>query len=71
VTHLGGMSIRQVPFRWVARSHRGMYRYFAKRTSPLLRPLLAAALGTRAVVKAVAAMVGPGSYDRGHGGARA
>jgi N-acetylglucosaminyl-diphospho-decaprenol L-rhamnosyltransferase len=71
VTHLGGTSIRQVPFRWITRSHRGMYRYFAKRTSPLLRPLLATALGARAVVKAAAAIVGPGSYDHGHGGSRA
>jgi hypothetical protein len=42
-----------------------MYRYFAKRTSPLLRPLLAAAFGLRAATKSAAAALGLASYDRG------
>jgi GT2 family glycosyltransferase len=70
VVHLGGASIRQVPFRWIVRSHRGMYRYFAKRSSPPLRPLLAAAFGARALAKAAGVALGPASYARGQGRAR-
>jgi GT2 family glycosyltransferase len=69
VVHAGGASIRQAPWRWIARSHRGMYRYFAARTSPTLRPLLAAAVTARGFVKAGAAALGPGSYARGQGSA--
>jgi GT2 family glycosyltransferase len=67
VVHLGGASIRQVPLRWIYRSHRGMYRYFAKRTAAPLRPLLAAVFGVRATTKAISSVFGPGSYDRGQG----
>ena len=38
--HLGGVSIRQVPIRWVVESHRGMYRYFRSRRPSAVRPLL-------------------------------
>jgi N-acetylglucosaminyl-diphospho-decaprenol L-rhamnosyltransferase len=65
VVHLGGASIRQARLRWIVRSHRGMYRYFAKRTSPPNRPLLAAAFGARAVAKVVASALGVASYERG------
>jgi GT2 family glycosyltransferase len=65
VVHLGGDSIRQVPLRWIAGSHRGMYRYFAKRSSPLTRPLIALLVGLRALLKVLTA-AGPASYDRSH-----
>ena len=65
VVHHGGVSIRQAPWRWVVRSHRGMYRYYATRRSRLLRPLLAAVFATRALVKAGAMALGPARYDRG------
>jgi len=66
VTHLGGVSIRQVPFRWIVRSHRGIYLYFAtrhRRWRPWLGPVLAA----RAGMKLAAAVVSD-VYDRGHRG---
>jgi GT2 family glycosyltransferase len=66
VVHLGGASVRQVPFRWIVGSHRGMYRYFAKRTKPAVRPLLAAVILLRATTKAIAAAFGLASYERGH-----
>ncbi|MGH9032252.1 MAG: glycosyltransferase family 2 protein [Acidimicrobiia bacterium] len=68
VVHLGGTSIRQVPLRWIVGSHRGMYRYFAKRTTPVLRPALAAVVATRGVAKAAAAAMGPAAYERAHRG---
>lgn len=66
VVHVAGSSIRQVPLRWIAGSHRGMYRYFAKRTRPALRPLLALVIALRGAVKAVAALAGPAAYGRAH-----
>ncbi len=67
VVHLGGASIRQAPLRWIAGSHRGMYRYFAKRGSPVAP---ASARGgdraPRALVKAIGVIVGPATYDRSH-----
>ena len=68
VVHLGGTSIRQVPLRWIVGSHRGMYRYFAKRTSPALRPALAVVVTARGVAKAAAAAMGPAAYERAHRG---
>jgi GT2 family glycosyltransferase len=64
VIHLGGVSIRQVPFRWIVRSHRGIYRYFASR-HPWWRPWLAPLLVGRAGVKLAAAAVSD-VYERGH-----
>lgn len=64
VTHLGGVSIRQVPFRWIVRSHRGIYRYFAIR-HPWWRPWLAPVLVARAGLKLAAAAVSD-VYERGH-----
>jgi GT2 family glycosyltransferase len=64
VVHLGGVSIRQVPFRWIARSHRGIYRYFALR-HPWWRPWLAPLLAGRAALKLAAAAV-TDVYERGH-----
>lgn len=66
VVHVGGASIRQAPVRWIVGSHRGMYRYFAKRVSPVRRPLLGALIAARVLVKAAAAAAGPGNYDRSH-----
>ena len=51
VVHLGGTSIRQVPFRWIASQHRGMYRYFADRRSRAWRPWLAVLFTVRAAAK--------------------
>jgi GT2 family glycosyltransferase len=68
VTHLGGTSIRQVPLRWVVNSHRGMYRYFAKRTPVLLRPFLATVIALRGLLKAAALGVsGRADYERALG----
>ena len=64
VTHHGGTSSRQVPVRWVLRQHRGMYRYFADRSSPWLRPALGAAFGGRAVLKLAGLAVGATRYER-------
>jgi GT2 family glycosyltransferase len=71
VVHLGGASIRQVPFRWVVSSHRGMYRYFAKRRPAYWRPMLAAAIGARAALKLAATGAGLAMYELGHGDRRA
>jgi len=65
VVHLGGVTVRQVPYRWIARSHRGMYRYFADRSSPAARPALAAAFAARAAVKAAAVAGGAWGYRTG------
>jgi GT2 family glycosyltransferase len=62
VVHLGGVTLRKAPMRWVAGSHLGMYRYFATRSSPAARPLLAIAVGARAAAKAAAVAVGAWSY---------
>lgn len=70
VVHLGGASIRQVPFRWVVSSHRGMYRYFAKRRPAYWRPALAAMIGGRAAVKLAATAGGLAMYERAHRGRR-
>ena len=64
VTHVGGVSIAQARFRWVLESHMGMYRYFAGRTKPAARPLLGAAVGTRALAKLAATAMGAPLYDR-------
>jgi GT2 family glycosyltransferase len=68
VVHLGGVSVRQAELRWIVSSHRGMYRYFAKRASPWKRPLLASAIGARAAAKLAGAAAGITSYERGHRG---
>jgi GT2 family glycosyltransferase len=58
VVHTGGVSIRQETSRWIVRSHRGMYRYFADRRPAWTRPLLGAAFGARAGLKLMAAATG-------------
>jgi N-acetylglucosaminyl-diphospho-decaprenol L-rhamnosyltransferase len=62
--HLGGVSIRQVPFRWIVRSHRGIYRYYAKR-HPAWRPWLVPLLAARAATK-LALAAASDVYQRGH-----
>ena len=64
--HLGGVSLRQVPFRRLARSHLGMYRYFAKRR-PLLAPVLAPVVAARFALKGVATAAG-WTYERANRG---
>lgn len=51
VVHLGGASIRQVQYRWIASCHRGMYLYFSDRRGRGWRPVLAAVFGARALTK--------------------
>jgi GT2 family glycosyltransferase len=54
VTHLLGGSTRQAAPLWrVWTVHRGMYRYYRKRLSPLLSPLLATVFAGRAVLKSL------------------
>ncbi|MCU1588076.1 MAG: putative glycosyltransferase [Frankiales bacterium] len=53
VVHIGGTSLGKARLRWVIWSHRGMYRYFAKRRPPAVRPLLLLAIGARGVLKAL------------------
>lgn len=67
VVHLGGASIRQVPARWIVRSHRGMYRYFAQRHRAW-RPWLAPLVAGRAAVKLVALVARRDVYEAGHRG---
>jgi N-acetylglucosaminyl-diphospho-decaprenol L-rhamnosyltransferase len=70
-THVGGASVRQVPFRWVLRSHRGMYRYFRSRRPAALRPALWLAFAVRAVAKLAAVGAGLPMHERAlRGGAR-
>lgn len=69
VVHLGGVSLRQAQAAWVVRSHRGMYRYFAKRRSAAWRPLLAAAFAGRAGLKLVGLTLHLADYRASHPGA--
>ncbi|HEX4490308.1 MAG TPA: glycosyltransferase family 2 protein [Acidimicrobiia bacterium] len=66
VVHVGGVSLRQVKYRWIFFSHRGMYRYFAPRTARVLRPFLALAIVARAATKMAVATVDARIYDRAH-----
>lgn len=65
-THLGGASVRQVPFRWIVSSHRGMYRYFAKRSPLWSRPALLGAVAVRAGIKLTVTAAGVATYELGH-----
>jgi N-acetylglucosaminyl-diphospho-decaprenol L-rhamnosyltransferase len=69
VIHEGGVSIKQVPVRWVIRSHLGMYRYFAPRSPRLLRPALGALVLGRAAAKLGMMSLRP-MYDRANRGPR-
>lgn len=51
VIHLGGASIRQVQYRWVMSTHRGMYLYFSDRRPKVWKPVLALTIGARALLK--------------------
>jgi GT2 family glycosyltransferase len=66
--HLGGTSVKQVPLRWIASTHRGMYLYLRRQVRPLLRPLLAFAVFARAVAKVVMIGLSAQVYDRAHRG---
>jgi N-acetylglucosaminyl-diphospho-decaprenol L-rhamnosyltransferase len=66
VVHLGGTSIRTVPFRWIASQHRGMYLYFADREARHWKPALAVAFTVRALTKMTAVAVGVPMYQRAH-----
>jgi len=71
VVHLGGVSLRQAQAAWVVRSHRGMYRYFAKRRGLAWRPFLAVACTVRAGVKLVGVALHLADYRASHPGAQA
>ena len=64
VVHHGGVSVRQVQRRWVISSHRGMYRYFAKRSPAAARPALAALVASRAALKLAALRIAGDVYPR-------
>jgi GT2 family glycosyltransferase len=66
VVHTGGVSVAQVPGRWVIESHRGMYLYFADRSAIGWRPFLAVAFGLRAAVKLVGVAIRRPLYQRAH-----
>jgi GT2 family glycosyltransferase len=68
VVHTGGVSIKQAQARWIVQSHRGLYRYFAPRSHPLARPLVALAVAARGGMKLLATALGQGFYDRAHRG---
>jgi GT2 family glycosyltransferase len=70
VVHLGGVSLRQAQVAWVIRSHRGMYRYFAKRRGLAWRPLLAVACTVRALAKLAAVALRLADYRASHPGAQ-
>jgi hypothetical protein len=65
VVHAGGVSIRQDPMRWIVRSHRGMYRYFADRRPRWMRPALVTAFASRAAAKLSVATVGAPLHEWG------
>jgi GT2 family glycosyltransferase len=66
VVHVGGVSLKQVPFRWIVSTHRGMYHYFRGRVPPIARPAVAGAISLRATVKLVLAALSPRVYERAH-----
>jgi hypothetical protein len=66
VVHLGGTSIRRVPWRWVVSQHRGMYRYFADRRSQAWKPALGVAFTVRAGLKMGMIGVGVPMYQWAH-----
>lgn len=51
VTHIGAVSTSQARMRWIVRTHRGMYRYFAYRSPAWTRPALGSAIALRAMLK--------------------
>ena len=69
VTHEGGVSVRQVPYRWIAQSHVGMYRYLVGER-PWLAPVAAPVTAARAAMKAAATVAGAARYARAHERAR-
>jgi N-acetylglucosaminyl-diphospho-decaprenol L-rhamnosyltransferase len=66
VVHLGGASIRQVPFRWVVLQHKGMYLYFSTRRPALWKPVLMVAFGARAVLKLTLTAIRLPMYELAH-----
>jgi GT2 family glycosyltransferase len=69
--HLGGVSVRQAPARWVVQSHRGMYRYFKSRRRRTLRPLLWVAFTARAALKLLGVAARLPLHERALRGGRA
>lgn len=63
VAHHCSVSLRQVPGRWVASTHMGMYLYLSRRVHPLVRPLLALVVGARAVAKLAMLAAGWRMYE--------
>ena len=69
VRHAGGVSVRQVPYRWIAQSHVGMYRYLVA-DRHWLAPVVAVLTAARAAVKAAATAMGSAQYDTARAKAR-
>jgi N-acetylglucosaminyl-diphospho-decaprenol L-rhamnosyltransferase len=69
VVHAGGVSVRQVPYRWIAQSHVGLYRYLVGDRA-WLAPLVAPIATGRALIKAAATALGRARYDTAHERAR-
>lgn len=63
-THVGGVTLSQVPYRWIVSSHVGMYRYFLTRIPRPARALLAVALTVRAAAKLASRAAGLRRYER-------
>jgi N-acetylglucosaminyl-diphospho-decaprenol L-rhamnosyltransferase len=66
VIHLGGTSIRTIPFRWIVSQHRGMYTYFADRTASGWKPFLVGAIMFRALLKMGLVAAGLPMYQWAH-----
>jgi GT2 family glycosyltransferase len=62
--HIGGVSVRQAQVRWIVRSHRGMFMYFADRLPKVYRPILAATFATRALAKLLVWLMKRDAYGR-------
>lgn len=71
VVHLGGSSIRTVPYRWIASQHRGMYVYYSERRPRRDRPALAVVFSVRAALKMLAVTARLPMYQLAHRGRRA
>ncbi|HEX3794044.1 MAG TPA: glycosyltransferase family 2 protein [Acidimicrobiales bacterium] len=66
VTHLGGTSRRQVPFRSIRSQHKGMYLYFSDRRGAAWKPVLAIAFTVRGLIKTALTALGVPFYSWGH-----
>lgn len=66
VVHVGGVSVRSVPVRWVVSTHRGLFRYHSSRIPAWLRPPLAVAVTARGFAKGLALLARQDLYRAAH-----